>query len=228
MVQFVARRVVAEVIAAVVGKPHLARRRMPVEAHGVAHAAREDFLARAIRLHSQNRGVGLAAIAHVARRADGHVQQAIGAEADELPSVMPIARQLVGDDRRRAGVLEVRLDVVEANHAVDLGHIQRAVAERDAVRHVPQTADDRDDAIRFAVLVLVAQRVHVARVPGAGEHRAARALGERPHVAHAVGPHGNLKSRRQLDFRELHLRLRGSRNSGRHDCGSNHLIFFST
>ena len=108
--------------------------------------------------------VRIAAIADVARRADRHVQQAVGAEPDELPSVMPVGRKLVGDDRGRARGLELRLDVVEAEDAVDLGDIQRAVAERDAVRHV-EAADDGDDAIGLAVLVLVAQRVDVAGAP---------------------------------------------------------------
>src|SRR5687767_14702287 len=102
-IQLVARRVVTEIVASVVCKPQLARRWMPVEPDGVAHAAREDFLTRSVRLHAQDGGVWIAPVAHVARRADRHIQQAIWTEADELPAVVAVARKFVGDDDRRAG-----------------------------------------------------------------------------------------------------------------------------
>ena len=41
--QFVGRHIVSHVVAPVLGEPQLARLRMPVEADGVADAAREDF-----------------------------------------------------------------------------------------------------------------------------------------------------------------------------------------
>src|SRR5688500_6551062 len=206
-VQLVSRCVVTDVVASAIGEPKLPRRRMPVETDGISHAAREHFKAGAVRFHAHDCRVWIAAVAHVARRTDRYVEKSVGTEADELPSVMPVDRQLVGDNRRRTGVLQLRLDVVEADDAIDLRYIQRTVPERHAVRHVPQAADDGDDAIGLAVFVIVAQRVDAAGVPRAGENGAAWALCERPHVAHAVGPHGNLESWWQLDFRKLHFRL---------------------
>jgi len=51
--------------------------------------------------------------ADVARRADRHVEPAVGTEGDELPAVMAIARIPVGDDDGRRRPVEARLDIVE-------------------------------------------------------------------------------------------------------------------
>ena len=203
-------RIVAEQVASVIGEPQLARGRVPVEAHGIADAAREDLEPGSIRSHSPDGVVGIAAIADVARRADGHIQHAVRAEADELPSVMPIGWKLVDDDRRRPRAFELRLDLVETEHAVDLGDIQRTVPEGDAVWHVRESADDGDDAIGFAVLVPVGKRVHIAGIPRADEDRAARTLRQGAGVGNPFGEHGDLKTWWKLDFLELDARRRAS------------------
>ena len=52
------------------------------------------------------------------------------------PAVVPIARQVVANDFRRRQLIERRFNGVVANDAIDFGDIKRAVAKRDAIRHV--------------------------------------------------------------------------------------------
>ena len=68
----------------------------------VAHAARENFRRRAVRLHPQDRGEPriVGALADIARPADRHVEQAVGSERDELLAVMRLGRQILVDDHR--------------------------------------------------------------------------------------------------------------------------------
>ena len=100
-VQFVGRLVVAQHVAAVVGEPQFVRARMPVEADGVAHAPRDDLEGAAVGIHPPDVGVALRiGLADVARRADRHVELAVGAERNELAPVMAVARESIADEHR--------------------------------------------------------------------------------------------------------------------------------
>src|SRR5262245_15094647 len=135
VVQLVRRAVVTQPIAAVVGEPQLVGSRLPIEAHAVANAAREDFDRATVRLHPCDRLVqGPGRQADIARCTDRDIEPTVGTERDELPPVMAVARVAVGDDDRRPWTVQPRLDVVEAEDPSDLGDVQRAIAERDAVR----------------------------------------------------------------------------------------------
>src|SRR5262245_13472201 len=136
VVELVGRDVVAEVVAAVAREPELARGRVPVEADAVPHAAREDLALPLGGVQAADRAVLALRLAHVARRADADVELPIGPEAKRPEPVVAIARQVVDDDRRLRRALEARLDVVVAQDARDLADVQRAVAERDAVRRL--------------------------------------------------------------------------------------------
>ena len=57
---------------------------------------------------------------------------------------MAVLRQIVAHDFRLRHVVERVLDVVVAQHAIDLGDVQRAVMEGDAVRSVEIVRDDAD------------------------------------------------------------------------------------
>ena len=105
-VQFVRWHIVAHPVSSVVREPQFARFRVPIEADGVANASRYDAEG-AIGIQSSNRRVRIAAIADVARRADGYVQQVVGAKADEFPAVRTICGESVVDDFRLRRVVEL-------------------------------------------------------------------------------------------------------------------------
>ena len=91
--------VVAQFIAAVVGKPKGFRRRVPIETHGVPNAARHDLASGAVGPDARQRRVdGIFRFANIARRADRE-RKAIhrDPEGDEFPSVMLAWRIAVGD-----------------------------------------------------------------------------------------------------------------------------------
>ena len=102
-------------------------------------------------------------LADVARRADRHVQLAVRAEGDELPAVVAVGREAVGDDDRRRRIGEAALDVVEAQDAVDRRHVERAVAERDARRLAQSRRDDADDRLALRRRRRQRDRVDLAR-----------------------------------------------------------------
>lgn len=141
-IQFIVRQVVAHQVAAVVGEPQVARIGMPREADRIAHAARKYLAAAAVGVHAGDERVSVAiGGAHVARRADRHVELAVGPERDEFPAVMVIGRQCVGHDRRRGWRGEAVVDVFDAQDARHSGDEQRAVPIGDAHRHVEAGGD---------------------------------------------------------------------------------------
>src|SRR3982750_4736608 len=154
VIQLVGRNVVAEQIAAVVGKPQLARCRMPVESNAVAHAAGEDLGGRAIRLHAKNRRKPriLRPLADVERATNGNQKQPVGSASEDLPSVMALGGQIALYNNRRGWLFECGLDVVVPGYAADLADIQRAISKCDAARIV-QALRDRVDLVGLVILV---------------------------------------------------------------------------
>ena len=91
MVQLVGRLVVTHVVAPVVGEPEILRGRIEVEAHAVAHAARDHLRLAASQVDPGDGRVQRGGRrADVARRADGNVELAVGTEGDELPAVVAV------------------------------------------------------------------------------------------------------------------------------------------
>ena len=133
-------------------------------------------------------------VADVARRADRHVEASVGAEGDELPAVRPVGRELVVDHHRFGRRLEVRLDVVVAQDAVDFRDVEIAVAEGDAVRHV-EAAVERQHPVGLPVAVVVEHRVDVAEPAGADEERPVRAERQLPRVRHVGARRPRWRSR---------------------------------
>ena len=220
-IQLVARHVVTHVVPAVVRKPQLAGLRMPVEADRVAHAAGEHLEPRAIRLHAKNRRVArivLFLVADIARAADRYVEQTVRSKGDELLPVMRVFRQCVVHDDRLARRLEPRLDVVELHDAVDLAHVESAIAERDAARLV-QPLGNGDDLIGLVVAVLIdhgVDRVAGGLVAAANEDGAFAAEGHLAGIGDAGGKQLDLEPGRHLDL--LERQARRGRGLRHHAC----------
>ena len=106
---------------------------------------------------------------------------------------MAIARQVIDDAHRFRRILQPALDVIEAQDAPDLGDVEGAGMEGDAVRRLQVPGDD----------------VHAAAAGGyridtvadaADEKRAALAERERARTAHVVRVHADAKAGRQPDL----------------------------
>src|SRR5262245_41411962 len=110
---------------------------MPVEAHGVTHAMGKYFEPRAVELQAGNRGIPFVSpLADITRRTHRYVEPAIPPHTDKLPAMMRVAGIAVVDHNGRWRPGQTRLNVVIAQNAVDLSHIQGPVMEGDAVRRV--------------------------------------------------------------------------------------------
>src|SRR5258706_753531 len=80
-------------------------------------------------------------VASMAGRGDRHVELAVGREADELPAVVHVGRQLVEDELRLMNGGKVFLHIVDAMDLPDLRDVERAVAEGDAIGHGQPVGD---------------------------------------------------------------------------------------
>ena len=218
VIQRVGRHVVAEPIAAIAREPQIARARIPVETDAVANAPRERLEARPVGVHSHDVrvpvGIGLA---DVARRADGHVELAVGSERDELASMLAVGRKPVRHDDRLRRIVEPALDVVEAQDTTDGRHVERSIAERNACR-LAQVRRDRADGPGSLSAGRGGDRIDVP----ADRAREQRAVGAECHLPRAGHARDELDREpgRKPDLIERQ-RLRGERlrrRAGNQQC----------
>ena len=128
--------VVAQHVPAIVGEPEVAGFRVPVEADAVANALGVDFRCAAVRVHAQDGGEPrILRKADVAGRPHRHIQLSVGAELDVLPAVVPVVRQAVRDQFVGSVRGQPPADAGKAQHPVQGGNIQVAVAHRQAAGH---------------------------------------------------------------------------------------------
>ena len=219
MVQFAVGFVVAEPIAAVVGKPQFPGFRMPVEADRIAHAARKHFRHRVgafVHAHTHDIGITIAVrLADIARSADRHVKHAVGTEGDEFPAVVRFRREPGADDGGARRIGEAGFDVVVADNPVHGRHVEGAVAERDAYR---QGEPGRDYERVERLVAADAHRVNLAGAHAADEERALVAQRHRARVGHVVREYMDFKAGRQLDAVERQLLRANPRADNDENC----------
>jgi hypothetical protein len=144
--------------------------------------------------------MGVAGIADVAGRADRHVEPAVGAEGDELPAVVGIARQAVGDGDRCRGLVEPPVDVIVAQDATDRADIQRAVLPGQTAGHLQAVGDTHHGT--GPPSRVEAHRMDLAGAARADIQHAAFGIdAAQRHLPRVVHPRPELdgKARRQLD-----------------------------
>jgi len=171
------RHIVAQIVAVVVVRPELARGRVEREPHRIAEPGRKRMRIRAVEVVAGNGRPWQRVVAHVARGADGEVEQVIGPERDRSREVRALRE--VRDERhrcRRAGI--------EPLHRGLLGEVHRVATEREA-EGVGQAAQDGALGVRNAVAVRVYQPDDLARIREGDEDRASGTERER---ARAVQP----------------------------------------
>ena len=119
--------------------------------------------------------------AHIAGRADRKIEKPVRSELQNLPAVMPLGRQPVGDDHGSGRVVQSGLDVVEAEDGADGRHVERSVAERDPARH-PQPRCGFAHALAAPVTVFVGHCEDAPFPAGADKKGAFLAPGHLPSV----------------------------------------------
>ena len=96
-IEFVLRHVFRHPVAAVVGEIELLGFRMPVEADGVADAARDHSTPVPSRFIRADLAVGVVVQHVVAGLSDRNIELVVGADGDELPAMGLVLRQVVVD-----------------------------------------------------------------------------------------------------------------------------------
>ena len=210
-VELVVGQVLGEPVAPVVGEPEVAGLRIEVEAHRVAHAARDGLDAAAVEVHAEDARMRVVGLAEVAGRAD-RVVELLVADAQVAPAVVLAAGQLVVEHHRLAGVVELVLDAVVALDLLVRREVERALVEFDAGGELGLV----DDGLRLAVALLGNGIDLVADEQRAHEHRALGALAQRARIEHARGPGLDLEARRQLELCGGQLVGRSGDRKGRH------------
>ena len=181
---------------------------MEVEADAVAHTARDNLHAAAVEVVAADLAMyARVDLAHVAGRADLEIDFFVGSVGEKFPVVVHVRRQLevVGHLHRRRQVVEVGLDVVVAEHAVDGCHVERVAQHQHAIGLVELLGDD----LRGALAVFIHDRIDATDGAGADEHRAVGRPRHHSRAGDAVRPDLDLEAGGYLNFVERDLFERG-------------------
>ena len=184
------RHVVAEHVATVVGEPESLGIGMPGHADGIAHPVGvHGGLARG-RVHAQDAGKArVVGLAHVARRADRHIEEPVRADRQVLPAVVSPIRQFVGNDLGPRPVTVGRLDVGVAQDAVERRDVEIPAEQGNAARHGQARGEGDDLGIRICI-VGRNNGVHLPGAARADEQEAGVGEGHLPRIGNVVGEYG--------------------------------------
>jgi len=150
--------------------------------------------------------------ADVAGRADVEIEPIVGADGEELPAMRLVLGQIAIDDLRLRRVVEMILDVVDLGDLRQLGDIERAVVERDAVG----AEEPGEERLRLALAVLVGDRIDLVGHARADEHGALVADAQRARVGHAAGIDLDLEILGRMKLRHRQFVGRGRDRQRRH------------
>ena len=197
-VELVVRDLLGQPIAGVFGEVKLLQRRMPVHADDLTNSPRHDLHVAAVELDAADLRVGGRRHADVAGRADVEVQPIVGPDRQIFPPVRLILRQIAVDDGGLRRVVEVVLDPVDLRYLRQLGDVERAVVQGDAIRPIKVLGDD----LHLAFAVLLDNRIELVERAVADEDGALVAHTERARIGQSAGVDLGLEARRQFQHRQ--------------------------
>ena len=142
----------------------------------------------------------------VAGLPDRDIELVVGTDRDELPAVGFVLGQVVVDHRRLRRIVEHVLHMLDLGNLRQLGDVERAVVEGDAVRPV----EARRQHLDLAFAVLVDDGIDLVDQAAADEHRALVAERERTGIRHAGGIDLDVEAGRGLEFCDRQLVRRRS------------------
>src|SRR5690349_14427451 len=155
---------------------------MPVHADDLADAGGNHFQTAAIQIQTIDLGMPLGWHADVARRADLEIELLVGTDGEKFPTVRLVLWQVAEDDGRLRRIVEIVLDVVDFRDLGQLGYVERALVQNDAVGAVKPRGDDLD----FARSALVDDGVNLVLDATRYEDRALVAEAQRARVVDAA------------------------------------------
>ena len=209
-VELVARHVVADPVARVLGEPVLAGARIDVAADAVADAERPDLGIAGLGIDAADLRDAGRRNADVEGRSERQIEPAILVDGDVFPAMRGVGRHVVIHHLAGAEIVEIGFGVFVFDQLVDRDDVERAVEEGEAGRHV----EALEDGLDLLLAAIVLDRIDVAEAEGADEQRALVAPGHLPRRQHAGGIDFDLEARRQLDLLH-HRREFGVRGAGR-------------
>src|SRR5215469_5666186 len=177
-------------IAAVFGEIELPEHRMPVHADDLPNPARYDFRAAAVEIDTAELRVGGRRHADIARCTDVEIELVVGTDGEEFPAVRLVLGQIVVDNDWLGRVIEVVLDLLNLRDLRELGDVEGAVGESEAVRAI----ESRVQRLGLAFAGLVSDGVDLVQDTAAHEHGTLVALAQRTRIGETACIEFDLKT----------------------------------
>src|ERR1041384_1461553 len=169
MIQFVGWLIVSEIIPTIVRKPQVMSHWIPIKSHRISNTTRHDLILASIRGHTGDQGITIGiGFAVIAGSTDGHIKFLIGAERDELPSMVCLLRKVILNRHRRGRVSQSLLDLVESQDTIQGRDKQGAISIGNADRH-PQAASNGEHLVSALITICIDDGIDVAYVLAAHE-----------------------------------------------------------
>src|SRR6266566_6517120 len=171
-IELVLGYILRQPIATVFGEVELAQHRVPVHSDDLPNPSRHDFRAATVEIDTPELCVGGRRHANIARCTDVEIQLVVRTDGEKFPAVRLVFGQIIVDNHRLGRVIEVVLDLLNLRDLRDLGEVERAVGESEAVRPI----ESRVERFDLASASLVSDGIDLVREAGANEHGALVAL----------------------------------------------------
>src|SRR5215469_12816405 len=151
---------------------------MPVHSDDLPNPARYDFRAAAVEIDTAELPMGGRRHADIARCADVEIELVVGTDGEEFPAVRLVLGQIVVDNDWLGRVIEVALDLLNLRDLRELGDVEGAIGESEAVRAI----ESRVQRLDLAFTRLVSDGVDLIQDAAAYEYGALVALPQRTRI----------------------------------------------
>src|SRR5262249_49121788 len=143
---------------------------------------------------------------------DVEIELVVGTDGEEFPAVRLVLGQIVVDNHRFGRVIEVDLDLLNLRDLRELGDVEGAVGESEAVRAI----ESRVECLDLASASLVCNGVDLVQDTAAHEQGALVALAQRTRIGETACIDFDLKARGCFQLRDRQF-VGGCWEWGRHD-----------
>jgi len=171
---------------------------VPVHSDDLPNSACHDFRAAAVEIDTTELRVGGGWHADIAWRADIEIELVVGTDDEEFPTVRLVLGQIVVDNHRLGRVIEVVLDLLNFRDLRELGDVEGAVGESEAIRAI----ESRVQRLDLVSTGLVSDGVDLVQDTAAHKHDALVALAQRTRIGETACIDFDLKARGCFQLRD--------------------------
>src|SRR5262249_5262061 len=143
-IELVLGYILRQPIAAVFGEIELPEHWVPVHANDLPNPARYDFRAAAVEMDTAELRGGGRRHGDIARCTDVEIELVVGTEGEEFPAVRLVLGQIVVDNDWLRRIIEVVLNLLNHRDLRELGDVEGAVGESEAVRPIEARVERLD------------------------------------------------------------------------------------